>query len=234
MSGLFSPRVAVVDSGWNPKADSTIVEACVRVLPCGTVETVPVQAIRDLSGHGTITAQIIMQLNPLARVVPVQVLDWRLDATVDQLAAAMEWCAEQRIDIACFPLATDVEAHGERLAQPLDAMHTSGVVVVAAASRSTGRGYPAQDARILGVCVAECETGHRVELTSDPAIEYRVTLRSNAYANIFRLSGYQMRSSSFAAAQLAGDVAQMMTSMGRRLSHTEVRRMLYEQYGGSQ
>jgi hypothetical protein len=187
----------------------------------------------DHSGHGTITARIIMRLNPRARIVPIQVLDWQLDANIEQLIAAMGWCSENRVDIACFPLATDVEVHGERLAQPLDAMHLSGVVSIAAASRNTGRGFPAQDARVLGVCVGKDDTDARVELTRSAAIEYRVNLQRNAFVNIFGMSGYQMKSSSFAAAQLAGDVALMMTARGRTLTQTEVRCILFERYGGS-
>lgn len=99
-------RIAVIDSGW----DRTIPRA--GVLPgISLVGDRPYQVMKneddhDRNGHGTECTSIILRLAPRAFVLPVRIFDRDLDASPEQLIAAIDWAIDANVDIINLSLTT--------------------------------------------------------------------------------------------------------------------------------
>ncbi len=119
-------KIAIVDSGVH--ADHPHVGGVaggVGVTPDGLTGD-----FIDRLGHGTAVAGAIREkIGAEAELYAVKVFGNRLSATIDTILRALEWCADQRMDLVNLSLGTSNPAHRERFEQAV----MNGLLVVTAA-----------------------------------------------------------------------------------------------------
>jgi len=114
-------RIAVIDSGVNPAHPH------IARVAGGW----PGNDFLDRLGHGTAVMAAIQEKAPDADYFAVRVFDRELRTNIDALAAALQWCVDQRMDIVNLSLGTS--KHAERF-EPF----VSRVLLVSAAGMFPG------------------------------------------------------------------------------------------------
>src|SRR4051794_19408733 len=100
-------KIAIVDSGISP-GHPHVGEISGGVSLSGTPDLI------DRLGHGTAVAGAIRQWAPHTSLYVVKIFDRRLSATIDALIHALEWCRDERMDLANLSLGTANPAHRDR------------------------------------------------------------------------------------------------------------------------
>lgn len=150
-------RIAVVDSGVQPEhphIDGARVDGGISVSGDGSVASDPDEA-RDRLGHGTAVAAAIQQWAPDARIVPVRVFRTALATSSTALVSAIDWCADQRIDLINLSLGTTVDAHRPALQRAVARALEGGTIVIAAAEANGAACFPGALAETIGVGTGE-------------------------------------------------------------------------------
>lgn len=106
---------------------------------------------RDRLGHGTAVTAAIQELAPDADCRSVRVFHDALRTSGAALIAALEWCAEQRVDLANLSLGSTNAAHGPLFARAVARARAAGVVVVAAREADGVPCFPGSLPGVLGV-----------------------------------------------------------------------------------
>jgi len=114
-------RIVVIDSGVHA-AHPHVAEMVARGVSIGADGTVG-SDWQDRLGHGTAVTAAILEKAPAAEV---------LGATVEALAAAIEWAVGERADLINLSLGTDRPEHAARLSAVLTQAVSAGATVVAA------------------------------------------------------------------------------------------------------
>ena len=154
MLAVHRIRVAIVDTGVSGNALSRprLCQVAPRVRGDGRV-TIRSQAPRDEFGHGTICAAIVLSVAPDVELCSVSVLGKDGEADLIDLAAAVQWCALEQIDVASISLGTPDSA-GESLRPVCEFAQERGVALVAS-SPVRGRAYfPAALTGVISVGAA--------------------------------------------------------------------------------
>lgn len=127
-------RIAVVDSGIAPNHPHVGEIAGGVFFQNGH----PADDWTDRIGHGTAVAGAIREKAPDAALYAVRVFEHRLATNIVNLAAALEWCVEQRVDIVNLSLGTANPAHRDLFQPLLDRCRERGISVVSAAGMLPG------------------------------------------------------------------------------------------------
>lgn len=149
--GIKQVCVGVVDSGW----DRRIPHA--RVLSGAAVVGVRRFAVEighddhDRIGHGTECAAIVLDLAQQCRVRPVRLFDRELQASPEQLVAAIDWAIAMRVQILNLSLATGRKDSMAYLYRACSRARDKGIIIVAAAANAGGASYPAMFEHVIGV-----------------------------------------------------------------------------------
>jgi hypothetical protein len=103
-------KIAIIDSGIHPDHPHVVrVAGGIAITPDGVSDD-----WSDRIGHGTAVAGAIREKAPDAELYAVKVFDRRLSANIDVLIRALEWCAENRMDLINLSLGTSNESHRPR------------------------------------------------------------------------------------------------------------------------
>jgi hypothetical protein len=85
--------------------------------------------LTDRLGHGTAVAGAIRENAPDAELYAVKIFDRRLSAEIDTIVRALEWCAEQGMELINLSAGTPVAEHRARLERFVE----TGPIVVSVA-----------------------------------------------------------------------------------------------------
>jgi subtilisin family serine protease len=147
-------RIAVVDSGWDTSVQESRVDGGVAFVSVGDPWRVSASSdTADVIGHGTLCADLIMQRAPFAHIVPVRIFGSRLEASGAQLIAGISWAVRANVDLINISASSKNELLLEPLARVCREAVRRKIVVVAAASGSSGKGMPAELPEVIGVDV---------------------------------------------------------------------------------
>ena len=168
-------RVAVIDSGvyaGHPHVQGVL--GGVSLLPGSD----PADYV-DRNGHGTAVAAAIREKAPAADLVVVKIFDRALAATAEDLARAIAWAADERVDLINLSLGTTNPAHASLLQGAVTRVRTAGVVVVTAAAQAGLPSLPGSLGGVIAVGVDwSCER-HVVKV--DAASPDVIRLRASGY-----------------------------------------------------
>lgn len=146
-------RVAVIDSGVNPSHPHIgRVERGVAFQPDGTIAE-GLDAALDRFGHGTAVMAAIQDLAPDAAYIAVRVFRDELRTSAATLLRAIDWCAEEGVDIINLSLGTTNEAHRDMLGEAADRARAAGCLIVAAVEAGGRPCFPGCLPGVLGVDV---------------------------------------------------------------------------------
>jgi subtilisin len=218
-------RVAVVDSGW----DRAIAEP--RVLP-GVSFVDPdddfAMAVndddRDLLGHGTACADLVLAVAPDARVVPVKVFGGVLETSPGTLHAALLWAIEAGVRVINVSLGTRLEGTLHPLYAACEKARRAGIVVVAAGHNANDWSYPAIFENVIGVSAARFASPFEFRFRPEHAMECEAW---GVEQPVLWTGGRRLvkHGTSFAAPNVAGIVA-LILERHPEATLDEVREML--------
>lgn len=201
--------VAMIDSGWSAGAADD------RVLPgvgfVGAERYLPMENrdVVDENGHGTACASRILEMAPCINVLPVKVFGAHLDASPEQLRAALRWTRSVAVDVICLSLGTFREHFAREIYYECQMLADRGVVIVAAAFNRFNRGFPAVFDNVIGVRCSRFDSPWHFEMSEGSPVE------CVAHGALGNDDVGARCTNSIAAATLSGIVAALMTSHGR-------------------
>lgn len=170
-------RIAVIDSGVHPDHPHICAERLSGGVAFGKDGRLLDGAEgdwRDRLGHGTAVTAAIQERAPDADCRSVRVFHDALRTSGAALIAALEWCTEQRVDLANLSLGSTNAAHGPLFAQAVARARAAGVVVVAARAADGVPCFPGSLPGVLGVGLDwDCPRAtYRVDATGFQASGY--------------------------------------------------------------
>lgn len=197
----MSVRVAVIDSGVHVAHPHILAS---RVVGGASFGGPPGATYADALGHGTAVMAAIQEKAPEAEYYALRVFHSALRTRVEHLLEALEWCLDNRIDIANLSLGTANPAHIPRFETFLK--RADSLTIVAAAGS-----LPGSLPGVIGV-----------ELDPDCG---RDEYRYRAETGVFAASGYprpipgvpperNLQGISFAVANLTGFAARISSGAG--------------------
>jgi subtilisin family serine protease len=166
-------RVAVVDSGWDRSIADARIDPGVGLIDDASADFSAAWSDddRDRNGHGTACADIILQVAPAARIVPVRVFSSRLETSPGLLIAAIEWAVSQRIPVINLSLGTERADVLAASYVACDAARRAGTIIVAAAGANPGHSFPAIFDHVIGVAAAALADRFGILFRPDDALE---------------------------------------------------------------
>lgn len=130
--------IAVLDTG----CDLDHTDLVNNLLP-GKNFVQPNESPNDDNGHGTHISGILVAedngfgvvgVAPKAKVIPVKVLDASGNGSLDDVAAGIRWCIEQKVDFICMSLGCPVPI--QKVREPLIEATHAGIITFCAAGNS--------------------------------------------------------------------------------------------------
>jgi hypothetical protein len=197
--------VAVIDSGW----DRALADA--RVLPGGSITHDPVAGLvwqtddSDRLAHGTHCAQLLLQLAPDARVVPLRVFDADLETSPSRIEAAIDRAIAMRVHVINLSLGTRDADAMPQLYRACERARAARIIVVAATS-AHGVTYPAAFDNVLSVGSGWFATPFEHTYAAGELVECLASGRAHAGNDHAAHAGPP----SFAAPRIAGMVALLL------------------------
>lgn len=147
--------VGVIDSGRDPSRKDP------RILPgVGLVDPeqplVPRENEDDIDrlGHGTACIDILLQLAPEARVVPIRVFGESLETSPEVIVAAIDWAAEGRLPLLNLSLGSQSARAARPIYGACQRALGAGTRIVSAVEQTSRSSFPAVFDNVLGVAAA--------------------------------------------------------------------------------
>jgi subtilisin family serine protease len=197
-------RIAVIDSGVHARHPHVNgVAGGVSIFPDGREEADFV----DRLGHGTAVTAAIREKAPDAEIYAVKVFHDSLATRIDSLIHALDWSAQNSMDLINLSLGTDNPEHEPVLRVAVERLVGQGIRLIAACEDSGVRWLPGSIAGVLPVVVDwDC-----------PRDEYRTSLLPDGRM-LYHASGYprpipgvaperNLKGISFAVANVTGLLA---------------------------
>ena len=197
-------RIAVIDSGVQARHPHVNgVAGGVSIFPDGREEADFV----DRLGHGTAVTAAIREKAPDAEIYAVKVFHDSLATRIDSLIHALDWSAQNSMDLINLSLGTDNPEHEPVLRAAVERLVGQGIRLIAAYEDSGVRWLPGSIAGVLPVVVDwDC-----------PRDEYRTSLLPDGRM-LYHASGYprpipgvaperNLKGISFAVANVTGLLA---------------------------
>jgi subtilisin len=214
-------RVAVVDTGIDrdhPDLQANIAGGVNFVARSWTKPADP-NAWDDDNGHGSHVAGIIAAVDndigvigvaPEASLYAVKVLDKTGRGYLSDIAAGLEWCADNGIDIANMSLGTDTDV--QSFHDACDAAADAGVILVAAAGND-GKDvdYPGAYSSVLAV--AATDDNDNVASWSSPGPQVAIAAPGVSVYSTWKGGGYNTISgTSMATPHVSGTLALVLAA----------------------
>ena len=210
--------MAVIDSGWDRSVGDPRVRPGIGLVdPADELAVLQSADDSDCAGHGTTCARLVLEIAPKAEILPIRVFGRRLETSASHLVEALRIATDRGAHVANLSLATRRRDVVLPLYQACEAASRRGLVIVAAAERRSGLGYPATFANVIGVeavssddCWLEYDAGAAVECracgappsTASPTVVQRGSRNSFAAARAAGVLAW------FRESQPMGDVDQ--------------------------
>lgn len=148
-------RVAIIDTGVehdHPWVGGKLTESYgVRLFEDGRADIEPCEPL-DVCGHGTAAAGQVRRIAPGAELVSIRVLSESREGSSEALVSALQWVAEQRVDIVNMSLSTLRLALALRIGHAVDDLYAQHVPCICAKGyQQDGRDYPTSFGASIGV-----------------------------------------------------------------------------------
>ena len=169
----------------------------------------------DRLGHGTAVAAVLREKAPAVEILAVKVFDRDLNTTGDALVAALRWARLHDARVVNLSLGTSNVSHEAALAWEVDALVSSGGIVVAAGEQGGTRWLPGS---LAGAVAVELDmTLPRDICDVTIADDGRVTMRASGYPR--PIPGVaperNLRGLSFSVANASGLLARALEGVAR-------------------
>jgi subtilisin len=203
--------VAIVDSGVDPDHPA-VAGHVVRQFRVDVDEDAVVVVddpnARDLVGHGTACAGIVASVAPGAEIVSLRMLGADNRGKGRALAAAIEWAADERIEVVNLSLSSRSEAMYAAFHDVADRSYFANTLLVCAANNVPGPSYPSLFASVVSVAAHDVPDPDTWFYNPSPPVEF------GAYGvdvDVAWRDGGRIRATgnSFAAPHLAGQAARL-------------------------
>ena len=163
---------------------------------------------RDLVGHGTACAGIVAAIAPAAEIVSIRMLGADNRGKGRALAAAIEWAAEEGIEVVNLSLSSRSESLFAAFHAVADRSYFANSLLVCAANNVPGPSYPSLFASVLSVAAHDVPDPDTWFYNPSPPVEF------GAYGvdvDVAWRDGGRIRATgnSFAAPHLAGQAARL-------------------------
>jgi subtilisin family serine protease len=198
-------RVAVIDSGVDPShpAIDGRVSAYCAVTMDGDKPVFDLAPHRDVFGHGTACAGIILSLAPEAEIVSVRVLGENLKGTGAAFAAGVRWSIDQGFKVANLSLGTTRREFLVLFHELADTAWFSDLALVTAANNWPTPSFPSMFPSVISVASHGEEDPLRFYVNPHPPVDFgahgvnvRVPWKGGGWAT--------MTGNSFAAPHMTG------------------------------
>jgi subtilisin len=166
--------VAIVDSGVegsHPAVAGRLRDSVAIRLADGEPVIEPDEP-RDLFGHGTACAGIVVGLAPEVELVSVRVLGADLKGKGVAFAAGLRWAIEQHVGVANLSLSSKSEALYPLFHDIADRAYFSNVLLVSAANNLPGPSYPSLFSSVVSVAAHADPDPRRLYYNPDPPVEF--------------------------------------------------------------
>jgi subtilisin family serine protease len=112
----------------------------------------------DYLGHGTAVAGAIREKAPDAELYAVKVFDRALTTNIEVIIKAVDWCAENRIDVINLSLGTVNFEHRNSIEAAVARANKNGCVIVAAREMAGQPSLPGCLPSVIGVLMhSQCD-----------------------------------------------------------------------------
>lgn len=154
-------RVAIIDTGVDqdhPWVGGKLVASYgVRMFEDGRADIEPC-APMDVCGHGTAAAGQVRRVAPGAELISIRVLSETREGSSEALVSALQWVAQQRVDIVNMSLSTLRLALALRIGHAVDDLYAKHVPCICAKGyQQDGRDYPTSFGASIGVTYDDLE-----------------------------------------------------------------------------
>lgn len=218
-------KVAIIDSGVNPAHPHVGGVAGGKRITANEADSS--NDYLDFIGHGTAVAGAIREKAPDAQLYAVKVFDRALTTNIDAIIKAIDWCAENQIDVINLSLGTVNLEHRDRIERAVVRAAENGSVLVAAREMSDKSSLPGCLPSVIGVTADwECARDrYRVKSS-----ENRPVFVASAYPR--EIPGVSrernLNGISFAVANMTGFVARAR-EVAPNASIDQLKRLLVEE-----
>jgi len=221
-------RVGIIDSGVNPAHPHVGgVAGGIRV---SSNEDERASDYLDYLGHGTAVAGAIREKAPDAALYAVKVFDRALTTNIEVIIKAIDWCADNHIDVINLSLGTVNFEHRNSIEAAVARANKNGCVIVAAREMAGQLSLPGCLSSVVGVLAnSECARDrYSVNCIDDDAV-----FIGSAYPR--EIPGvpreHNLHGISFAVANMTGFVARAREHAPRN-SIVDLKRLLVEESKG--
>lgn len=207
--------VGVIDSGWDRSIYDPRIHAGVGLVDAADELTLGWSADdHDRNGHGTTATDVLFQVAPGVRAIPIRVFGRCVETSPAVLIAAIDWAVARSLRLVNLSLGTLREDTRIPLYRACERARSAGTVIVAAgANTGDGWSYPAVFDSVIGVGADDVEELHGMSYRSGNALE--------CGARTIGLSGrglggrrVDVCGSSFAAPVVTGYIARLFQEYG--------------------
>jgi subtilisin family serine protease len=146
-----SVKVGIIDSGVNPAHPH--VGGVAGGARISSSEADSFNDYLDYIGHGTAVAGAIREKAPDAQLYAVKVFDRALTTNIEAIIKAIDWCAENEMDVINLSLGTVNIDHREAIEHAVARAAEKGTVLVAAREMSGKPSLPGCLPSVIGVVV---------------------------------------------------------------------------------
>ncbi|MEO0476307.1 MAG: S8 family serine peptidase [Planctomycetota bacterium] len=148
-------RVAIIDTGVeenHPWVGGKLAESYGVVLfEDGRADIEPCEPM-DVCGHGTAAAGQVRRVAPGAELISIRVLSETREGSSEALVSALQWVAQQQVDVVNLSLSTLRLALALRIGHAVDELYAKHVPCICAKGyQQDGRDYPTSFGASIGV-----------------------------------------------------------------------------------
>lgn len=140
----MKPLIGIVDSG--APCEWIYASKLFRLVPEGVGEEA---GKPDILGHGTYVHRVISQKNPNGCFLHAQIFQDRPVTSALQVAQAIRWLTEQKVDLICLSLGLTQDR--SVLHEACIAAHAEGIILVSASPAQGKASYPASYPEVIAV-----------------------------------------------------------------------------------
>ncbi len=148
-------QVVVIDSGWDCSSRDSRIRDGVGFVGDEPFVAAMSADYHDRIGHGTDCIARILEVAPGVEIHPVRIFGNELDASPEQLVAALAWAGRTGARIVNLSLGTELPDGLSAIYRECERLAGKGVMVVAAGGRGAGWSVPAVFPNVLGVAAGQ-------------------------------------------------------------------------------
>jgi subtilisin family serine protease len=163
----------------------------------------------DRIGHGTGCADLVLQVAPEARIIPIRVFGTRLETAPAAVIAAIDWAVAERIPIINLSLYTFRTDFLAALYRSCELARRAGSIVVAAEGKGRGvESFPSAFEPVIGVRAGTLEDRFGIDVAGEEGLDFK----ANGIHQARGLGGAERKfgGSSFAAPVVTGHIARIL------------------------